>query len=312
MTRGLKISVAICTWNRCELLANALDRLAGGAQPPRVPWEVLVVNNACSDDTSTVVASFAERLPIQEMFEPEPGLSHARNRALHESTGTHVAFIDDDVFVEEGWLVAFADLAGRYPEAAVFAGPVQAYFPVTPDPDVVAAFPYLRRGFCGLDHEQSEGPLPGGLLPAGANMAFRKAALDGLRFEARLGAKRDEGYGHEDVEFVRRVLARGGSAVWSPQFRVQHYVDPARMSPAYLVRFERDRARSRIRASRRPSGPNIFGVPLPVLAGYVVAHTVCGFWRLLPVRRPKLVWMAKSQRFTGKVQEYLAKRYENP
>ena len=102
-------------------------------------------------------------------------------------------------------------------------------------------------------------------------LAFRKAALDGLRFEARLGAKRDEGYGHEDVEFVRRVLARGGSAVWSPQFRVQHYVDPARMSPAYLVRFERDRARSRIRASRRPSGPNIFGVPLPVIAGYVVA-----------------------------------------
>ena len=227
MTRGLKISVAICTWNRCELLANALDRLAGGAQPPRVPWEVLVVNNACSDDTSTVVASFAERLPIQEMFEPEPGLSHARNRALHESTGTHVAFIDDDVFVEEGWLVAFADLAGRYPEAAVFAGPVQAYFPVTPDPDVVAAFPYLRRGFCGLDHEQSEGPLPGGLLPAGANMAFRKAALDGLRFEARLGAKRDEGYGHEDVEFVRRgagpwrfcrvVAAVSGTALRRPR-----------------------------------------------------------------------------------------------
>ena len=267
-----------------------------------------MVNNACSDDTSTVVASFAERLPVRETFEPEPGLSRARNRGLRESTGTHVAFIDDDVFVEKGWLTAYADLAEHYPEAAVLAGPVQPYFPATPDPDLVAAFSYLRNGFCGLDHEQPEGVLADPLLPVGANMGFRKAALNGHRFDSHLGRVHASCEGHEDVKFVREVRAQGGTVVWSPDLRVQHYVDPSRMTSAYLARSAQDRARSRIRASGEPPGPRLLGSPLPVLGGYVVAHVIYGLWRLTPVRRQQLVWLAKCHRFNGKVQEYRASK----
>ena len=283
-----------------------LDRLARVAKPPRGSWDVLVVNNACTDNTRAVVASFGDRLPLRETYEPQPGISHARNRALAETKGSHISFIDDDVFVGDRWLTAHVDLVQRYPEATVFAGPVQAYFPVAPDPDLVEAFPFLRNGFCQLDHEQSEGPLPDDLLPVGANMTFRRTALDGLRFDARLGHTPDNFGGHEDVEFLRQVLARGDLSIWSPRLQVQHYVDTARLNASYLVRLERDRACTRIRSSLRSPGPRLFGIPLPVLAGYVVAHAVYGFWRLTPLRRPKLVWLAKSQRFTGKVQEYLA------
>ena len=145
-----------------------------------------MVNNVCSDDASSVVASFAERLPVRETLEPEPGLSAALNRALLDSKGSHIAFIDDDILVTEGWLTTFARLIESYPEGAVFARPVQAYCPVTPDLDLMALSPFLQKGFCELNHKQPEGPLADGLLSVGANVAFGKAALDGFRFDTRL------------------------------------------------------------------------------------------------------------------------------
>jgi len=307
VSRTPNISVAICTRNRCGLLAKTLDRLAQAERPISGAWDILVVNNACTDNTRALVASFLDRLPLRETYEPRVGLSHARNRALGETKGSHIAFIDDDVLVGEGWLTAQLDLAKRHPEASVFAGPVQPYFPVLPDPDVMKAFPFLRKGFCEVVHEQSEGLLPDDLMPAGANMAFRRSAIDGLRFNTRLGLTDGFLGGHEDHEFLRCVFARGDPAIWSPQLQVQHYVDVGRMNVRYLAKNERDRARTRVRSSKRASGLKLFSVPLPVLAGYVVAKTVYSFWSLTPFRRPKLAWMARSERFTGKVQEYQTK-----
>ena len=116
MPQTLGISVAICTWNRCNLLARTLNCLADAARPPHVALEVLIVNNACSDNTSAVVSSFDGRLPIRETYESQSGVARARNRALLESTGSYVAFIDDDVLVEKQWLATLADLVTRYPE----------------------------------------------------------------------------------------------------------------------------------------------------------------------------------------------------
>ncbi len=149
-----------------------LDYLARSDAPADCIWDILVVNNACTDDTSQVVTSFAGRLPVRETYERRSGLSAARNRALVETTGSHIAFIDDDVHVHRGWLRTLRRLATTYPDCAVLSGPVHPYFPIDPDPDLVAAFPYLKKGFCALDYGLPEGPLRERLLPAGANRRF--------------------------------------------------------------------------------------------------------------------------------------------
>ena len=38
------------------------------------------------------------------IHEPQAGLSHARNRAIRESRGAVIAFLDDDVLVPRTWL----------------------------------------------------------------------------------------------------------------------------------------------------------------------------------------------------------------
>src|SRR5436309_3023469 len=75
-------TVAICTWNRSQLLRQTLDQFLDLAIPAGMTWELLVVNNNSTDDTDVVLAEFESRLPLRRLFEREPGLSHARNAAL--------------------------------------------------------------------------------------------------------------------------------------------------------------------------------------------------------------------------------------
>jgi hypothetical protein len=52
----MHVTVAICTWNRAGLLAQTLEQMRQLVIPPGVTWELIVVNNNCTDDTDQVIA----------------------------------------------------------------------------------------------------------------------------------------------------------------------------------------------------------------------------------------------------------------
>ena len=59
---------------------------------------------------------------VKYVMEPKPGLNFARNRALKESTGQMIAFIDDDVTVDRHWLEGLRRAIAQHPDAAAFTG----------------------------------------------------------------------------------------------------------------------------------------------------------------------------------------------
>ena len=85
----MHVTIAICTWNRCELLRQTLQRLTEIEVPPDVRRQVLIINNNCSDATDAVATDFAQALNLRIVVEPQPGLSRARNRALCGSASSH-------------------------------------------------------------------------------------------------------------------------------------------------------------------------------------------------------------------------------
>jgi glycosyltransferase involved in cell wall biosynthesis len=257
----MRITVAICTWNRCELLRQTLEQMTRLLVPAGLEWELLVINNGCSDSTGRVIHSFEPRLPIHEVFESNAGLSNARNRALEEARGDYILWTDDDVLVDEGWLKAFAETARRFPEGAVFGGPIEPWFPVPPDPVLLASFPLLRIGFNGLNHGDVERALEPDRYVWGANMAFRRAAIAGLRFDPELGVRQALMMVGEEKDFIERMRQRGGTAIWSPAMRVRHYVDVSRMTRRYLTRYYTGRGQTCIREGGIPGGARLFGVP---------------------------------------------------
>src|SRR5271154_1837494 len=102
----MKVTVILCTYNRCRVLAKALDSLALSELPDSADWEVLVVDNNSTDQTKAVVQEYGRLHPgrFRYHFEPHPGKSYALNTGIREARGEIFAFIDDDVTVEPTWL----------------------------------------------------------------------------------------------------------------------------------------------------------------------------------------------------------------
>src|SRR5215212_5180303 len=102
------VTVLICTFNRAALLARTLESLAASPVTSRLPWDVVVVDNNSSDDTAAVVARLQPGypVPLRYLHEPRQGKSRALNTGLASIRAAFVAFTDDDVQVEPGWLEA--------------------------------------------------------------------------------------------------------------------------------------------------------------------------------------------------------------
>jgi glycosyltransferase involved in cell wall biosynthesis len=258
---SVHVSVVICTWNRAGLLDQTLARMRELRVPAGLAWELLVVNNNCTDHTDEVVKKHADALPLRLVREPTPGLSNARNRGMVEARGGLVLWTDDDVQVDADWLAAFAAGAARHPDAAGFGGPIDPWFPVEPDPLLLDVFGPLRIGFCGQDLGPVERVLGPDEYAYGANMAYRASKVKGLKFDPELGRNRHFLGGHEDKAYQDQIRAAGGSVVWLPGLKVKHYVDPSRMTLSYLKAFYFGVGVSDVRRDGVPAGPRLLGAP---------------------------------------------------
>ncbi len=66
----MDISILICTWNNSKRLRIALDFISHCTIPKGLDWEVVLVNNNCTDDTDKVVEDFSSKLPLKYVNEP--------------------------------------------------------------------------------------------------------------------------------------------------------------------------------------------------------------------------------------------------
>ncbi|MFC7762183.1 glycosyltransferase [Catellatospora bangladeshensis] len=105
------------TCGRTPHLARSLGSLSGLDYSN---YEIVVVDNAPHvAGTARLVREHAARdARVRYAAEPRAGVTHARNRGLAEARGEIVAYVDDDVTVDPGWLRA---LAGGFADAGVAA-----------------------------------------------------------------------------------------------------------------------------------------------------------------------------------------------
>ena len=228
------ITVAICTWNRAALLDRTLARLAELRVPPGLDYEVLVVDNNSADGTPGVLARHAGKLPLRWVREDKQGHSHARNRAVAEAKGELVVWTDDDVLVAPDWLVAIAQAARDFPDAAYFGGPVRPWFE-SPPPDWVRDN-LTRLGFCWalVDYGPETRILNPGEYPYGANMAARREWLVRFPFDPAYGRVGKQLSSGDDTRVLDAIAQAGGRGVWVGDAAVDHFLPAERMTPEYV------------------------------------------------------------------------------
>lgn len=234
-------SVAICTYNRSDSLRKTLASFVVCQVPPGLDWEVLVVDNASTDETGDVVAEFTNRLPLRSCLESRQGLSQARNRAVAETVGSDLLlFTDDDVRVEPGWITAYCEAADFHPEADFFGGRVKPLFQGgTPEWLRDENMDLLDGLFVNYDRgARSREITSNDPLPIGASMGFRhRCFADQAQFRVDLGVSGQSLGRGEDTEFLGRILRTGGRGYYVADALGHHEVAPERLSYGYAFRY---------------------------------------------------------------------------
>ena len=266
----MRVTVAVCTWNRASLLEKTLAKMRRLSIPSDVEWELLVVNNNCSDRSDEAIARHASSLPLRRLFEAKQGLSHARNCAIEHAKGDLVLWTDDDVLVDENWLLEYVRAANRWPQAAFFGGTVDPWFEHEPPSWIKSNVDMLGGPFAvrrlGSEERVIEET---GLLPWGANMAMRTAAVGSERFSPALGRCRDGHLLGEEVDLLTRLIKKGHRGVWVGTARVSHFISANRLTKTYMWEYFRGAGRSRVRMGAASAGPMLFGVPRYLLRVYI-------------------------------------------
>ncbi len=120
-------SIVICTHNRAELAQAAIQSVLQQDFPADL-YELLIVDNASTDETAQMVQAFCERYPhARYVFEPKIGLSNARNRGWQEGRGEYIGYLDDDAKAGPHWLATAHQVAETLRPLA-FGGPYYPFY----------------------------------------------------------------------------------------------------------------------------------------------------------------------------------------
>jgi GT2 family glycosyltransferase len=233
----MNCSVVICTYNRFESLRRTLNSLAGLDLPADVRWELVVVNNNCTDATEAVCGEFSGRLPLRHVVERQQGLNTARNRGVREATSNLVAFTDDDVEVDPVWLGKLWLAARGHPDATFFGGNIMPRWEVPPPRWLARNSRILLAGPCvHLERDNEERFLRDGEWPFfGANMAFRRSVFEaGHWFREDLGQVGNSPNRQEETEFMRRIMGAGYRGFYVPGAVIHHHNPASRMTERYI------------------------------------------------------------------------------
>ena len=223
------VTVVVATRDRPQSLARCLRALAALTY---ARFEVVVVDNAPStrETLAVVQQQSGQDARVRYVRELRPGVSCARNRGLGEARGELVAFTDDDVVVDPGWLDGVLRGFDRSPSVGCVTGLVpsarldtaeQRYF----DRRVSWALGCTPRRYDRHGDLQASPlyPYTAGQFGTGANFAFRTAVLRNLGgFDEALGPGTPTAAGEDLDLFVRTILA-GHTIAYEPAAIAWHH-----------------------------------------------------------------------------------------
>jgi glycosyltransferase involved in cell wall biosynthesis len=222
----MRATIQFCTYNRAMLLERVLDACFEQTVPEDA-YEIVVVNDGSTDETSDVLHRMAARARCAyEMSEqPNGGLANARNSGIARARGERIIFIDDDVLVLPNFVAEHLRSAGSHPANVVRGGAI-----------AVESFDDLPPPVWSLKHYS-------GNFFWTTNVSV---PLETLRSIGAFNESFDE-YGWEDIDVGLRLRERGVRATFNPQALVYHWKPrPSVASVESMIRQARAQARTAV------------------------------------------------------------------
>jgi len=121
------ISIIVCCYNSAKRISQTLDFLSKLKIPPLTPCEIIVVDNASSDNTRDVVQqqwakSSNSDINLKIVSQPIPGLSFAKQKGMEEAAYDYFVFCDDDNLLEADYIGSAKKILDSYQEVGIIGG----------------------------------------------------------------------------------------------------------------------------------------------------------------------------------------------
>jgi glycosyltransferase involved in cell wall biosynthesis len=219
------IAVCICTYRRPLFLKRLLKELDHQETGDLFTYSIVVADNDQSESAKNVVDEFAAKTHISVRYcvEPRQNIALTRNKAIENARGDFIAFIDDDEFPAERWLLTLFQACGQYQVDGVL-GPVKRHFDEQPPQWVIKGNFYERATY-----------------PTGFVIDWRKGRTGNVLLKSHLFPEdeqpfRPEFRNGEDQDFFRRMIEKGHRFIWCNQAVAYEVVPPIRWKRSFMLR----------------------------------------------------------------------------
>lgn len=289
-----QVTVAICTYNRPQMLRDMLGTLEKQETDDAIDCEVLVIDNDPILSAKSIFDSCVGtiRFPARYVHEQKIGLSNARNRAIAESRGAVIAFLDDDVLLPPRWLF---EMVGTFERtgADCVGGRVLVKWNGSPD----EAVKDCEKELVAYDKGERDIHITGRDVPIGANLAFRADVFsDQSLFVTSLGRTRANLMGCEEIELLLRLRKQNRRIWYGAASVVLHQTSGERLTGKYYVRREYWSGMSLAFVDKSQNGWLYCQGKAWVRLGQAIIHYL-PFWLVLgPSNRRRVQLLSKCRR----------------
>ena len=262
---SITLTIAICTFNREELLKHCIESLI-----PQLTdnVELLVIDNG----TTEVRGLVSQYAIIKYVSEANTGLSYARNRAILESNGSWIMYIDDDAKSD----VNLVEIALKQCKAnnKVFGGVYHPWY-------YYGEPKWYKQEYGSNAHNfTTTGNLPNDEFLSGGIICIHKDIFDQIGpFNTKIGMSGTKtGYG-EESELQERMINKRIPRVYDSSLIIHHVVASYKLNVNWFLKSNKNRGED---MAKYQSGNKLINIAKQFVIGSLV------FIKDLIVFTPKL------------------------
>ncbi len=233
------VSVIICCYNSASRLQQTLAHLAAQEVDKNIPWELIIVDNNCTDDTVQFAkdewTNLSVKTPLKIVEETKSGLSFAREIGAATASYDLILFCDDDNWLNENYIQLAHEHMREHPRTGVLGGEGIAFI----DGPKPAWFDSYENVFAVGRQLKKSGLANKRKYLFGAGMVIRKSIYEKIEelkhvlfLTCRKGNELSSG---GDSEICLLALQMGYDLYYEERLQFTHFIPSARLNWAYCV-----------------------------------------------------------------------------
>ena len=241
------VSVIICCYNSEKRIPKVLDHLEIQKNTEDFKWEIIVVDNASSDNTSEVARRSwnSDKAGLDVVYEGKPGLSNARIKGIYSSKYPYIVFVDDDNWLSDEYISRAYRIMEEHPQMGLVGG---LGIPVTEN-ELPPWFNHYMDAYAVGPQADNEGEIATDRTYLhGAGLVMRREGWDYLMkndFKFLLSGRKGKSMSSGEDSEISSAFRLSGYKLWyDPMMVFKHVIPDRRLSWIFLIKLAKEFGKS--------------------------------------------------------------------